>query len=91
MRIQVETQELIFACRSPGFGLTLVAESTTGVMHAAESSTYSHAAMPTSVTAERVGGARGHPEEGNVLPEDVGENTASQLIQEIVKVRNDSF
>ena len=78
-----------FACRSPGFGLTLVAESTMGVMHAAESSTYSsHAAGAANRgrEAKSGGGSGGGGDETVVLPEDVGKNTASMLIQEIVKV-----
>lgn len=72
--------------------MTLVAESTTGVMHAAESSTYSHAATPTSAATAlpgRMGGATGNggkTEKEAILPEDVGKNTASLLIQEIIKV-----
>lgn len=75
----------VLICRSPGFGLILVAETTTGVMHAAESSTYSHA---TSTAARLPGGAgRGEGQsEEPILPEDIGKNTASLLIEEIVKV-----
>lgn len=79
--------------RSPGYGLTLVAETTTGVMHAAESSTYSHTATPISEAPALPGratltssGRRWEAEEGVILPEDVGRETASLLIQEIVKV-----
>ena len=76
--------------RSPGFGLTLVAESNTGVMHAAESSTYSQT-TPTSTTSTQLPGSApegkgGRGSEGPVLPEDIGKNTASLLLAEITKV-----
>lgn len=73
----------VLLSRSPGFGLTLVAESTTGVMHGAESSTYSWT-TPNSV-ATRGAEDRGQMEEP-ILPEDVGKRTASLLLEEIVKV-----
>lgn len=72
--------------KSPGFGLTLVAESTTGVMHAAESSTYSCTATPTSAAMRgRVGGVTGAGEQPVILPENVGKEVASLLLEEIVK------
>ena len=72
--------------RSPGFGLTLVSESTTGVMHAAESSS-SHSRSHHHGGASG-GGASGveEAESGPVLPEEIGKQTASQLIEEIVRV-----
>ena len=55
--------------RSPGFGLSLVAESTTGVVLAVE-----------SMSAERT-------DSGELtLPEDLGEQTAKMLLEEIWKV-----
>ena len=62
-----------------------MSESTTGVMHAIERST----ATPTSVGG---GGQRGGVEvrgqqgEEPLLPEDIGRDTASMLVEEIVKV-----
>ena len=68
--------------RSPGFGLTLVSETTSGMMHAAESSTYSLSGTSSSSD-------KGSTEKDKepLLPEDVGRHAASLLIQEIVKVR----
>ena len=62
--------------RSPGYGMTLVSESTTGVLHSAE--LFSH--NPPS----REGAEQPHP---HALPEDIGRKTALLLIQEIVKVQ----
>lgn len=71
--------------RSPGYGMTLVSESTSGVMHSAESSTQ---ATPTRSPGH------GEREEGDkksapILPEDIGKQTAMYLIEEIVKVQNE--
>ena len=64
--------------RSPGYGLTLVSESTTGVTHASERSSHSSPASSSCVGTE--GSA------SLVLPEDIGHEAASQLLQEIVHV-----
>ena len=64
--------------RSPGYGLTLVSESTTGVTHASERSSHSSPASSSCVGTE--GSA------SPVLPEDIGCEAASQLLQEIVHV-----
>jgi hypothetical protein len=66
-------------CRSPGYGITLVSESTAGVLHSAE--LFSHS--PPSQGVEK--GAR--QPQPPALPEDIGKQTALLLIQEIVKVR----
>ena len=68
--------------RSPGYGLTLVSESTTSVTHASESSSLSHPLPPSPVPGDRTSGEGCTP----VLPEDIGRETASQLDQEIVRV-----
>lgn len=88
----------LFTCslRSPGFGLTLVSESTTGLTRAAEASTYSlsHTSTPSQghgrATGGREGGEAGGEMQENqhVLPEDVGTRTASLLMEEIVKASN---
>ena len=58
-------------CRSPGYGVTLVSESTTGVLHSAEQ-------FSESCKTEK--------SRQPLLPEDIGQKTALLLIQEIVKV-----
>ena len=76
--------------RHPGFGLTLVSESTTGTTHAAESSSYScvHTTTPIPVapgsTTEKGGSGE---EKHQVLPEAIGTQVASLLMEEIVKVQ----
>lgn len=67
--------------RSPGYGVTLVSESTTGVTHSAESSTHT---TPTQVEKEEKDKkpAKATP----TLPEDIGRQAAMHLIEEIVKV-----
>lgn len=71
--------------RSPGYGMILVSESTSGVMHSAESSTR---ATPTQLPGhrEREDGDEKSAKQA-VLPEDIGRQTAMYLIEEIVKVR----
>lgn len=75
---------MCYLTRSPGYGLTLVSESTTGVTHASESSSLSHSRPlpPSPVPVDRVSGEGCAP----MLPEDIGQETASQLVQEIVRV-----
>jgi RNA 3'-terminal phosphate cyclase-like protein len=63
--------------RSPGYGITLVSESTAGVLHSAE--LFSHS--PLSQGVEQGAGQPQPP----ALPEDIGKQTALLLIQEIVK------
>ncbi len=60
-----------------------MAESTTGVMHAAESSIHS----PADGLAER-SSEEGRSDRKPCLPEDIGINTASLLLEEIIKVEN---
>lgn len=71
------------AGKCPGFGLTLVSESTAGVTHAAENNSVRKQVSPGgehgSVTSENAGPA--HP----VLPEDIGKRAALMLVEEIVK------
>ena len=92
-----------FPCRSPGYGLTLVSESTTGVLHSAE--LFSNASLlreevrqphppgsvregqPHPLSSERVDG---QPHLSS-LPEDIGRQTALLLIQEIVRVSHGSI
>ena len=64
-------------CRSPGYGLTLVSESTEGMMHAANGSSHS---KQFSVSTSGV--APPTP----MLPEDIGRQTTLLLIEEIVRV-----
>ena len=64
-------------CRSPGYGLTLVSESTEGMMHAANGSSHS---KQFSVSTSGV--APPTP----MLPEDIGRQTALLLIEERVRV-----
>lgn len=64
--------------RSPGYGITLVSESTTGVLHSAE--LFSHNPLSQGVGQ---GVEKPHLP---TLPEEVGKQTALLLIQEIVKV-----
>ena len=64
-------------CRSPGYGLTLVSETTAGVLHSAE--LFSN--QPLAQGSE--GSREPHPPS---LPEDIGRQTALLLIQEIVNV-----
>ena len=59
-----------FLPRSPGYGITLVAETTTGVMYAAEGSSLLHTAK----------------DKEKLLPEDLGRQVAASLVQAIVKV-----
>ena len=67
-------------CRSPGYGLTLVSESTTGVLHSAE-------LFSNQPLGQGSGGGQGSEERPPPsLPEDIGRQTALLLIQEIVKV-----
>ena len=61
--------------RSPGYGLTLVSESTTGVLHSAE--------LFSNQPLGQEGEQRTHTP---ALPEDIGRQTALLLIQEIVQV-----
>ena len=94
--------------RSPGFGLTLVAESTTSMTHAAESSTYSmrqSTVTSTKTHDKETSGSRKRKkaameedkekgqsgsvvaqESQRVVPEDIGTQTASLLLEEIIKV-----
>ena len=71
--------------RSPGFGLSLVSESSTGVVHSSET----HAGVMGGREGGGGGVAGGEGDGACVLPEDVGSRTASRLIDEIVKVCND--
>ena len=80
------TTLILNSFRSPGFGLTLVAESTSGVMHAAETSSYSTASHSHTSKGSRPLGSSRDREEPVILPEDIGTNTASLLLQEIVQV-----
>lgn len=69
--------------RSPGYGLTLVSESTTGVTHAADLSSvsdYLPSIMTTAVPSPVGTGRR------TLLPEDIGRNTALALVEKIVQV-----
>ena len=66
--------------RSPGYGLTLVSESTTGVLHSAE--LFSNQPLGQGSG----GGQRSQERPPPSLPEDIGRQTALLLIQEIVKV-----
>ena len=68
---------LMCHCRSPGYGLTLVSETTAGVLHSAE--LFSN--QPLAQGSE--GSREPHPPS---LPEDIGRQTALLLIQEIVNV-----
>lgn len=71
--------------RSPGYGLTLVSESTSGVMHSAEGST--HTSHPHSNDLEDEDDKdKASVKHVPTLPEDIGKQTAVNLIEEIVKV-----
>ena len=59
-----------------------MSESTSGVMHSAESSTQ---ATPTQPPGHGDGDKKSAP----ILPEDIGKQTAMYLIEEIVKVKNE--
>ena len=70
--------------RSPGYGLTLVSESTSGVTHVADlSSVSSHLPSITSTPSLASSSGSHFPP---VLPEDVGRATALLLIEKIVCV-----
>ena len=71
--------------RSPGFGLSLVSESSTGVVHSSET----HAGVMGGREGGRGGVVGGEGDGACVLPEDVGSRTASRLLDQIVKVCND--
>ena len=75
--------------RHPGFGLTLVSESTTGTTHAAESSSYSciHTTTPIPVAPGSTTEKGGSGEEKHQVPEAIGTHVASLLMEEIVKVQ----
>ena len=64
--------------------MTLVSESTTGVMHSAESSTQATPTQPPGHGEREDGDKKSAP----ILPEDIGKQTAMYLIEEIVKVQN---
>ena len=75
----------------------LVSETTSGTTHAAEASTYStiHSSTPSQAHSSATsGGGRGEfgggesqkQENQRILPEDIGTQTASLLLEEIVKV-----
>ena len=64
-------------CRSPGYGLMLVSESTEGMMHAADGLSHS---KQFSVSTSGV--VLPTP----MLPEDIGRQTALLLIEERVRV-----
>lgn len=69
--------------RSPGYGITLVAETMTGVMYAAEATTISSPTQPL-VHAPQTTSNDSKP--SSILPEDLGKEAASRLLDEIVKV-----
>lgn len=69
------------AGKCPGFGLTLVSESTTGVTHGAENSSVLRRVGPSGQEVPTEEGKPANP----VLPEDVGRQAALMLVEEIVK------
>ena len=75
---------IVVTCRSPGYGMILVSESTSGVMHSAEGSTQ---ATPTQSTGQRERAEdKKSAKHAPTLPEDIGKQAAVYLIEEIVKV-----
>ena len=76
-------KHIITAHRCPGFGLTLVSESTGGITHASENSSVLKRTCAIEGHQPASGqGVSPHP----VLPEDIGKQAALMLVEEIVKV-----
>ena len=65
--------------------MMLVSESTSGVMHSAESSTQI-TPIQSPGHREREDGDKRSAKKTPILPEDIGKQTAMYLVEEIVKV-----
>jgi hypothetical protein len=63
---------------SPGYGITLLAETTTGNLHST-TRLYSFYAIGCTLTTEKMG-------VGGSIPEDLGQLAANVLLEEILRV-----
>jgi len=64
---------LLSCCRSPGYGISLVAETTTGCLISAEG----------AATHPKADGEENMEKIGPVLPEDIGLQAVTQLLEEV--------